>query len=167
MFQRGRCGIQASEITDDLTGRPWSNSGCTNPISQGEGYWYWVTGPERLNYMLRDTGNCNSGDTNKQSTYPRTGSALDTTNSENSYENFKNCEPNNYLHDSNGENHLHFYSDGSWNDYRYNDGNISGYLVEFGGPPASTWAQDNGNIVDIAETSNYSITTDGTFCAHQ
>lgn len=164
---RGRCGIQASEITDDLTGRPWSNSGGTNSIGQGEGYWYWVTGPERLNYMLRDTGNCNTGNTSKQGTYPRTGSTLDTANSDNSYENFTNCEPNNYLHDSNGENHLHFYSDGSWNDYRYNDGNISGYLVEFGGPPTSTWAQDNGNVVDIAETSNYGITTDGGFCANQ
>ena len=162
---RTRCGVSSSDVPSNLTGKPWSSSGGDYNVSQGEGYWYWVTGPERMQYMFRDTGNCNSG--SKQRTYPRTGSSLDTANSESSYENFKNCEPNNYLHSSNGENHLHFYSDGSWNDYRYNDGNIAGYLVEWGGPPSSTWAQDDGTVVDIAETSSYNITTGGSFCAHK
>ena len=157
--------MSSSDVPSNLTGKPWSSSGGDYNVSQGEGYWYWVTGPERMQYMFRDTGNCNSG--SKHCTYLRTGSSLDTANSESSYENFKNCEPNNYLHSSNGENHLHFYSDGSWNDYRYNDGNIAGYLVEWGGPPSSTWAQDDGTVVDIAETSTYNITTGGSFCAHK
>ena len=164
---RGRCGIAASEITSSLAGRPWADTTGLSPHSEGEGYWYWVSGPERLDYMLRDTGNCNTGISSKQNTYPKTGDATDSAGSDSSYENFANCEPNNYLHNSGGENHLHFYSNGTWNDYRYNDGNIAGYLVEFGGPPSSTWAQDNGAVVDIAETSNYSITNDGAFCAHQ
>jgi hypothetical protein len=62
---------------------------------------------------------------------------------------------------------MHVYGNGAWNDYRHDDGSISGYLVEFGGPPSSSWAQDNGNLVDIAEISNYDITNNGTFCAHQ
>ena len=162
---RGRCGVSSSDVPSNLTGKPWSDSGGDTNFSQGEGYWYWVTGPERMQYMFRDTGNCNSGW--KQRSYPRTGSSLNKSNSESSYENFKNCEPNNYLHNSNGENHLHFYSDGSWNDYRYNDGQIAGYLVEWGGPPSSSWAQDDGTVVDIAETSSYNITTGSAFCAHQ
>ena len=157
--------MSSSDVPSSLTGRPWSSSGGTKNVGSGEGYWYWVTGPERMQYMFRDTGNCNSGW--KQRTYPRNGSSLDKANSESSYENFKNCEPNNYLHSNNGENHLHFYSDGKWNDYRYNDGQIAGYLVEWGGPPSSSWAQDNGTVVDIAETSSYNITTGSAFCAHQ
>ena len=164
---RGRCGIASSEITTNLAGRPWADTTGPTPRSDGEGYWYWIAGPEKLNYILRDTGNCNTGVSSKQNTYPKTGDATDSTGSQASYENFANCEPNNYLHSSNGENHLHFYSNGTWNDYRYNDSQITGYLVEFGGPPSSSWAQDNGNLVDIAETSSYSITNDAAFCAHQ
>ena len=159
---RTRCNISASE-TDNLTGRPWDNTSGTYVYGDGESYWYWVTGPERLQYMFRDTGNCtnsNSTINDRQKTHPLNGGSFDDNDSQQSYRNFADCEPNNYRHAVSGENHLHFYSDGSWNDYRHDDDNIEGYLIEWGG-------MSGDPTLDLTENKTYTIATEGQFCAHQ
>ena len=157
---RGYCDVLSSEISG-LTGRPWASSNGSLPQAAGEGYWYWVTGPERLDYIGRDTGNCNHTYV-KNKTYG-SGDSFDKANSQSSYTNFKNCEPNNYLSSSGdgpGENHLHFYTSGDWNDYGNVSGQIQGYIVEWGG-------MSGDPSVDLTADKTYNIATEGQFCAHQ
>ena len=156
---QGLCDVFDNETTN-LTGKPWDNSSGSRPLSDGEGYWYWVTGPERLDYIGHDTGNCNHTYIKNQ-TYG-SGDSFDKANSEQDYTNFKSCEPNNYLNSSGGgpgENHLHFYSDGSWNDYGNVSGQIQGYIVEWGG-------MSGDPVVDLSQDKTYNIATEGQFCAH-
>ena len=163
---RNRCDVTETEV-NNLTQRPFDNTTGASPYSQGEGYWYWVTGPERLDYIMQDTGNCSTGIHNKQKTYPTpsqagqsTGNTDNKTGSDQSYTNFASCEPNNYLHSTLGENHLHFYSNGTWNDYTYNDSSIQGYLIEYGG-------MDDDPTIDLTEDKTYTIATEGQYCAYQ
>ena len=176
---QSRCGITSGDLSNlkGKTQSQWTTTTGHWALGNGESYFYWVTGPERLEFIGEDTLNCSSSNyaDRQQETLPISSDSAQTdpavsivtTGSNYPYHNFQGCEPNNWRHDTNGENYMHVYSNGAWNDFRHNDDNIAGYLVEFGGPPSSTWAQDNGAVVDIAETSNYSITNDGAFCAHQ
>lgn len=176
---QSRCGISSNDLSNLMgkTQSQWTTTTGHWATGDGESYFYWVTGPERLEFIGEDTLNCNASNyaQRKQETLPISGdstqtnpaSSIVTTGSNYPYHNFQGCEPNNYRHDSGGENYMHVYGNGAWNDYRHDDGSISGYLVEFGGPLSSIWAQDNGNLVDIAEISNYDITNNGAFCAHQ
>jgi len=166
---QGFCGVTASEVSA-LAQRPFSS---TYPAvfvyGEGEGYWYWVTGPERLDYMFRDTGNCTVTELNSlrrnsdaAKTYPRSGNTFDDRGSDQPYRNFSRCEPNNYTLSPNNiaENHLHFYRDGTWNDFPNNSSSIHGYLIEWGGMPG-----DPALILTVNKT--YDIAREGEFCAHQ
>ncbi|NRP10607.1 Lectin C-type domain protein [Marinobacterium sp. xm-g-48] len=76
-----------------------------------EGVWKWMTGPEAGTQFWQGA----SG-----------GSAV---NGE--YANWASGEPN----DSGGEDHAHYLSSGMWNDFRFNNSSIQGYMVEYGGMP--------------------------------
>ena len=176
---RNNCNVTQSEA-NNLTGRPWDNTTGEHVYSDGEGYWYWVSGPERLDYMFRDIGNCttakleelNKGTTNVK-TYPLVGNGEDNdtnafnfANSEQPYVNMDACEPNNYTSGAGqyAENHMHFYSgsgdkNGKWNDYG-NGTNVDGYIIEYGGMIGDP-------TVDLTENKTYNIATEGQFCAHQ
>ena len=176
---RNNCNLTTTEVSN-LAERPWDNTTGEHVYSDGEGYWYWVTGPERLDYMFRDIGNCttakleelNKGTTNVK-TYPLVGNSLDNdtnafdfSNSEQPYVNMDACEPNNYTSGAGqyAENHMHFYSgsgdkNGKWNDYG-NTTNVDGYIIEYGG-------MSGDPSVDLAENKTYNIATEGQFCAHQ
>ena len=166
---QGFCGVTASEV-NALAQRPFRS---TYPaifvFGEGEGYWYWVTGPERLDYMFRDSGNCTVAElsglgrnSNAARSYPRSGNTFDDSGSEQPFRNFRQCEPNNYTHSSTGlaENHLHFYLNGTWNDYPNSDDNIQGYLIEWGGMPGDP-------ALTLTVDKTYDIATEGEFCAHQ
>ena len=162
---RGYCGLTSTEVNGLEGQSSWQISNGDYEIGNGEGYWYWVSGPERLNYLGRDKGN--KSNHFRQRTYVRGSDVFDQTNADVTYTNFKVGEPNNYLiNDSSctsncgGENMLHFYSDGKWNDYTNNSGSIQGYLIEYGG-------MDGDPVVDLTEDKTYNIQTEGQFCAHQ
>lgn len=158
---RGYCGVADNE-TGGLTGRPWSNSNGSVVFTGGEGYWYWVSGPERLDYIGRDTGNCKNINQQKSYAHVADTGSFDDTNSEQTYTNFRSCEPNNYLSSSatgGGENMLHFYSDGGWNDYSHSSNKIDGYLMEWGG-------MDGDPDLVLTVDKNYNIDTEGQFCAY-
>jgi|GEM_PF-3544317 len=75
----------------------------------GEGAWYWVTGPEAgLRFWQGGPS----------------GSIVGGI-----YNNWAGGEPNN----SGAENFAHFLPNGKWNDFAFNNGTIQGYYVEFGG----------------------------------
>jgi hypothetical protein len=76
---------------------------------QSEGVWKWMTGPEAGTQFWQGASN---------------GSAV---NGE--YANWASGEPN----DSGGEDHAHYLSSGMWNDFRFNNSSIQGYMVEYGG----------------------------------
>ena len=169
---QSKCGISAADLTNlkGKTQSEWDNTTGHWKIGNGESYFYWVTGPERLEFIGEDTMNCNGSNaapTYKQGTLPVSGdtsltdpsASIDTTGSNYPYHNFFGCEPNNYRHDTGGENYMHVYSHGGWNDYRHNDPHISGYLVEYGG-------MSGDPAVDLTENKNYNTTTDGQFCTY-
>ncbi len=162
---RGYCGLTSTEVSNLNGQSSWLNSNGDYSIGGGEGYWYWVTGPERLDYLGQDKGNASNNF--RQRTYVRGADVFDQTNADVTYTNFKGAEPNNYLiNDSSctsncgGENMLHFYSDGQWNDYNNTASSIQGYLIEYGG-------MDGDPVVDLTEDKTYTIATEGQFCAHQ
>ncbi|MCL3781547.1 hypothetical protein EMN47_14240 [Prolixibacteraceae bacterium JC049] len=93
-------------IKQKLAGNGWI--GCSD--LNNEGTWKWVTGPEAGTTFWA----------NKKTVSGQ-------------YSNWEQGEPNEY----NGEeDHGHIYSStGKWNDYKYNNGSIHGYIVEYGGTP--------------------------------
>ena len=124
-----RCGVSSS----DKTGQ-----------THGEGYWYWVTGPEKMTQFGRDQGS----------------SAWTATNS--AYENWNGTagpdEPNNCCGAS--EHYLHVWGSAKWNDFAHNNGAIQGYLVEWGG-----LSSDPSR--DLDQTVSYSIPNgDANFCTY-
>lgn len=162
---RDYCGLTSTEVSNLFGQSSWVDSNGDYSIGQGEGYWYWISGPERLDYMGHDRGN--SSTHHRQRTYSRGTSVFNQDNATQTYTNFKGGEPNNYLINNSsctsncgGENMLHFYSDGRWNDYSNNSGSIQGYLIEYGG-------MDGDPVVDLTEDKTYTIATEGQFCAHQ
>ena len=171
---QGHCRINPSDL-NNLKGVPKSNWSATtglHSMALGEGYFYWVTGPERLEFIIQDIKNCNSSnDPDKQRTYPIADScnhsdSLDNSASNYQYHNFKYTEPNNYRHDGDiGENYLHLYGNGEWNDWRLDGdtttggGIASGYVIEYGGFP-------NETVPDLTATNNYNISSDGQYCSY-
>ena len=169
---QSNCGISASDLTN-LQGKAktaWTTTTGHHATGDGESYFYWVTGPERLEFIGEDTRNCSSSNyaERKQETLPISSDSsltdpavsIVTTGSNYPYHNFQGCEPNNYRHDSNGENYMHVYASGAWNDYRVDDSNIAGYLIEYGG-------MSGDPDVDLTEDKSYNVATEGQFCVHQ
>ena len=161
---RNYCGLSSTEVNSLFGQSSWVDSNGDYSIGQGEGYWYWISGPERLNYIGHDRGN--SSTHHRQRTYSRGTSVFNQDNATQTYTHFKTGEPNNYLiNDSSctsncgGENMLHFYEDGRWNDYNNNSSSIEGYLIEYGG-------MDGDPDVDLTEDKTYTIATEGQFCAY-
>ena len=164
---RDYCGLSATEVSNLSGQSSWVVSNGDYKIGNGEGYWYWISGPERTNYIGHDEGNASNNC--RQRTYVRGSDVFNLANSDDNYTNFKSGEPNNYLvsncsNNEGGENHLHFYysgtSLGKWNDYGNNSSSIEGYLIEYGG-------MDGDPVVDLTEDKTYTIATEGQFCAHQ
>jgi hypothetical protein len=96
-----------------------------------EGTWRWVTGPEGLE----------SGGLGRQFC-AQTGGAVEYGASTvgggtpfgGQYSNWANGEPNN----ANYEDHGHFLEGGKWNDYKFDNASIIGYVVEYGGMSGDT-----------------------------
>jgi uncharacterized protein (DUF2141 family) len=99
-----------------------SNSGGTNNNANAEGYWYWVTGPERGTKMR-------NGNDNNQNNY-HVGAVVAGI-----YQNWAGSEPNDWNSTSFGdEDYGHMYtSNGLWNDYP-NTSSIRS-VWEYGGMP--------------------------------
>ena len=160
----GHCGLTTSEVNNLKLKSSWVDSNGSYDVGDGEGYWYWVTGPERLSYMGHDEGN--KSNNCRQRTYAQNGvDVFNQASADETYTNFRGAEPNNYLvsncsQDAGGEHMMHFYSDGKWNDYSNNSGSIQGYLIEYGG-------MSGDPTVDLTEDKSYNISTEGQFCAHQ
>ena len=168
------CRIDSSDLSNliGVSQSEWDNTTGTYSMGDGEGYFYWVTGPERLEFIVQDIKNCNSSsDPDKQRTYPTASTcndsdSLDSSDSNYPYTNFQYTEPNNYRHDGDiGENYLHVHGTGLWNDWRLDgdtttSGNAAkGYIVEYGG-------FDNETVPDLTVDKSYTIATDGQFCAY-
>ncbi|MGC6534001.1 MAG: hypothetical protein ACON4V_00450 [Parvibaculales bacterium] len=120
------------------------SSGDKGSQTHGEGYWYWVTGPEKMTQFGRDQGS----------------SAWTPTN--NAYENWNGTagpdEPNNCC--SSSEHYLHVWSSARWNDFAHDNGAIQGYLVEWGGLSTDP-------VRDLDQTVSYSIPNgDANFCTY-
>ena len=172
---QSNCRIDNSTDLANLIGvsqSSWDNTTGTYSMGNGEGYFYWVTGPERLEFIVKDIKNCNSSsDPNKQKTYPIASTCYDneslsTSGSNYPYTNFQYTEPNNYRHDGDiGENYLHVHGTGKWNDWRLDgdtttSGNAAkGYIVEYGG-------FDNETVPDLTVDKSYTIATDGQYCSY-
>lgn len=102
-------------VASKLAGQGWmgaSDDAAVTLDANGEGYWYWVSGPEAgtLFCISSGAGNC----------APQASS----------YVNWAADEPNNCCA---GENYGHFYVGGQWNDYAFDNESIEGYVVEYGG----------------------------------
>ena len=172
---QSNCGIDNSTDLANLVGvaqSEWDNTTGSYSMGDGEGYFYWVTGPERLEFIVQDIKNCNSSSNpDKQKTYPTASTCYDNVSLDNSdsnypYTNFQYTEPNNYRHDGDiGENYLHVHGTGLWNDWRLDgdtttSGNAAkGYIVEYGG-------FDNETVPDLTVDKSYTIATDGAFCSY-
>lgn len=169
---QANCGITSGDLLNlkGKTKTQWTTTTGHYPTGDGESYFYWVTGPERLEFIGEDTKNCSSSNyaERKQETLEISDNSsltdpavsIVTTGSNYPYHNFQGCEPNNYRHDSNGENYMHVYANGAWNDYRVDDPNIAGYLIEYGG-------MSGDPDVDLTEDKSYNVATEGQFCVHQ
>lgn len=165
------CNITSSDLSNlrGVTQSQWDNTTGHWDHAEGESYFYWVTGPERLEFIGEDTYNCSSSNyaERKQETLPISGNStltnpansIVTTGSNYPYHNFQGCEPNNYRHSHHGENYLHVYANGNWNDYRNDDPNINGYLVEYGGMAGDP-------DIDLTENKTYNISSEGQYCAY-
>ena len=166
-----KCGISSGDLTNlkGKTQSQWTTTTGHWATGDGESYFYWVTGPERLEFIAEDTYNCSGSNyaARKQETLPISSdtsltdpsASIVTTGSNYPYHNFQGCEPNNYRHDANGENYMHVYANGAWNDYRHNDSSIAGYLIEYGG-------MSGDPSVDLTEDKNYNVATEGQFCTY-
>ena len=138
--------LGACDNLDDTTPKDQCgvSTGDIGSKTVGEGYWYWVTGPEKMTQFGYDNGL----------------SAWTVTNSE--YENWNGTagpdEPNNCC--STQEHYLHVWGSAMWNDFHYNNGSIQGYLVEWGG-------MSGDPSVDLDQTVSYSIPSgDANFCSY-
>lgn len=97
-------------VASKLAGQGWMGASDDAADTGGvEGEWEWVAGPEAGSLFCVDGGEC-----------PTDGW----------YTNWAAGEPNNCC---GVENHGHFFADGQWNDYVFNNPAIAGYVVEYGG----------------------------------
>lgn len=128
-----------SFVAGKLSGQGWM--GASDAILEGQ--WRWVTGPEGLEelglgrYFFQQTP------------FGTGGSAVNGN-----YHNWASGEPN----DAGGEDHAHFLTNGQWNDYRFDNNAISGYVVEYGGMPSDP-------TINIVATRDLDVLTcfDNTF----
>lgn len=88
-----------------------------------EGVWQWVTGPEAGTTFCIDSGAADPNPTPSPNCVPQGGA----------YVNWDTGEPNNFEIGGDGEDHGHFRTSGKWNDFRYDNNVIVGYVVEYGG----------------------------------
>ncbi|MEN8898698.1 MAG: putative Ig domain-containing protein, partial [Nonlabens sp.] len=88
-----------------LVGQGWI--GASDAATEDQ--WLWVTGPEAGTQFWQGEAN---------------GSAVGGE-----YNNWSTNEPN----DSRGEDYAHFKTDGTWNDFAFDNSSIDGYVVEYGG----------------------------------
>ncbi|HCC51802.1 MAG TPA: hypothetical protein DEQ30_06890, partial [Porphyromonadaceae bacterium] len=91
-------------------------------------YWYWSSGPE-----WEDNGKNPS----QCVFYPKTKYSEDplpVVTVKYNYSNFRLTEPNN----SGTEYCVHYYSDGTWNDFYYYNTSVNAYIVEYSGIDAGT-----------------------------
>ncbi|WP_249755752.1 Ig-like domain-containing protein [Microvenator marinus] len=126
-----------SFVSGKLSGQGWM--GASDQAS--ESIWRWVTGPEGLE---------SSGQ--GRHFFTQVGNGGSAVNGE--YHNWASGEPN----DAGGEDHAHFLINGQWNDYRFDNNAIAGYVVEYGGMPSDP-------SLDIVATRELDVLTcfDGTF----
>lgn len=94
-------------VVSKLNGQGWM--GASDATT--ENVWKWETGPEAGQQFWQGLS---------------TGSAVSGR-----YNNWASGEPNN----AGNEDYAHFLTNGQWNDYPLQLGNINGYVVEFGGMP--------------------------------
>ncbi|WP_127341337.1 CARDB domain-containing protein [Halorubrum sp. 48-1-W] len=99
-------------VADKLEGQGWI--GASDADQEEE--WRWKTGPE---------GTEDGGD--GRHFFDQNGEGGSAVGDE--YENWNDGEPN----DDGGEDYAHYRTDGTWNDYAIDNGNIDGYVVEYGG----------------------------------
>jgi hypothetical protein len=87
-----------------------------------EGIWKWVTGPaaDQKQFCTQTGGSIE---------YAITTGGSNASGSE--YQHWASGEPNN----ANYEDHGHFLLGGQWNDFKFDNPNIEGYVVEYGGMP--------------------------------
>lgn len=137
---RSQCGVS----TNDTSGK-----------TQGEGHWYWVTGPEKMTKFGTDNGSA-------AWTVPAGNNEHGSGKHTNTYQNWNGTagtsEPNNCC--SSSEHYLHVWGSAKWNDFAYDNGAIQGYLVEWGGLSTDP-------NVDLDEEHTYSIPSgDSDYCAY-
>jgi VCBS repeat-containing protein len=119
-------------VASKLAGEGWM--GASDATT--EGAWYWVTGPEAGTKFWQGTS---------------TGTVVGDQ-----YNNWASGEPND---SGSNEDHAHFLSGGTWNDYRYNNSNIDGYVVEYGTSTSGSGVASLKSVVstvtraDLTETA--------------
>ncbi|WP_043435626.1 InlB B-repeat-containing protein [Cystobacter fuscus] len=111
-------------VTSKLQGQGWI--GASDDSSKRT--WRWVTGPEGQ----EDNGAGRHFFTQDSDATPCRSGAHGTA-VEGRYNNWSQCEPNDYKGMS--EDYAHFFTNGTWNDFPLSDKSISGYIVEYGGMP--------------------------------
>lgn len=125
--------------------------------------WRWMTGPEAGTHFFTQTGYVDGG----TNTCGSGGSAVGGA-----FHNFASGEPNDWgatggTGCANGENYAHFFVDGTWNDYAFDNTSIDGYVVEYGtdaesGAIASLTASKVVEVQLAPTIASFSPTTAGT-----
>ena len=83
--------------------------------------WKWLCGPEKGLHFFTQTQDAS-------------GCGVGGTNVPGQYSNWDKDEPNDWSGGcEHGEDFAHFLQDGTWNDYAFDNKNIDGYIVEYGG----------------------------------
>ncbi len=142
--------VENTFVTAKLTGQGWmgASDADVNKV------WRWKTGPEGLMdggkglLFFRQEGwdcdTCANG----------SGVGPDAVQPAGTYYNWASGEPNDYPNGTaHGEDMAHFYPDGLWNDYAYNNSGVVGYVVEYGGMPGDPTLQLMDSVV-VNFTSN-------------
>jgi len=117
-------------ISQKLKGQGWM--GATD--EEEDDVWKWVTGPE--SGMQFWQGKADGAPVNGM------------------YTNWEASEPNDFR--GVGEKYAHFYADegriGQWNDYAFNNSQVQGYVVEYGGPSCEPKFTDDASVfVEVME----------------
>ena len=118
-------------VTQKLTGQGWMGAS----DAAAETIWRWVTGPEGL----EDNG---SG----RHFFTQILAGGIPVNGE--FSAWSNGEPN----QAGNEDYAHFYPNGLWNDFQFDNSSIDGYVVEYGGMP-------NDPSLEIVATRDLEIIT--------
>ncbi len=108
----------------------------------GEGQWYWVTGPEAGTRFWQGLANG----------IPIGGF----------YNNWEAGEPNNFQNSN--ESFAHILENGRWNDYKFNDNNIFGYYIEFGGLATDPSIQNTTTTKQIRLATKLDFAISPKFC---